>query len=80
MNSDDTGDGEHPDRQLVFVEELVQEGASVDGDVLEIDIHTWAIHGFIAVDGDVIMAEYTTESRARRALEELHDLEAESES
>ena len=78
MSSNDTGDdGEQPDSQLLFLEELVQEGATVSGGVLEIDIHTWAIHGSIAVDGDVIMAEYRTESLARRVLDELHHIEAE---
>jgi hypothetical protein len=59
------------DPQLVFLEELVEEHATIDGDVLEIDAHTWAIHGSIAVDGDVIMAEYDTEEHARIALDEL---------
>jgi len=62
------------DPQLEFLEELVEEHASIAGDVVEIDAHTWAIHGFIAVDGDVIMAEYDTEAHARLAL---HELEAE---
>jgi hypothetical protein len=60
-----------PDPQRMFLEELVQEHATIAGDVIEIDAHTWAIHGFIAVDGDVIMAEYDTEEHARIALDEL---------
>ena len=40
------------DPQLVFLEELVQERATIAGDVVEIDAHTWAIHGSIAVDGE----------------------------
>jgi hypothetical protein len=39
--------------------------------VIEISAHTWAIHGSIAVDGDVIMAEYDSEERARIVLDEL---------
>jgi hypothetical protein len=74
---DDGHDGEQPDRQLRFLEELVEECASVSGDVVEIDTHTWAIHGSIAVDGDVIMAEYGTEDQARHALDELQHFEAE---
>jgi hypothetical protein len=64
------GDGES-DPQLVFLEELVEEHATIEGDVIEIDAHTWAIHGSIAVDGDVIMAEYESEEHARIVLDEL---------
>ena len=60
-----------PDPQLTFLEELVEEHATIAGDVIEIDAHTWAIHGSIAVDGDVIMAEYDTEEHARIVLGEL---------
>jgi hypothetical protein len=63
--------GERPDRQLLFLEELVEEHAAVAGDVVEIDTHTWAIHGSIAVDGDVIMAEFDTQDEARAVLNEL---------
>ena len=34
------------------------ENASIDGDILEISSHTWAIHGEIAVDGEILMAEF----------------------
>ena len=63
--------GNDPDPQLLFLEELVEEHATVAGDVIEIDAHTWAIHGSIAVDGDVIMAEYDTEEHAHIVLDEL---------
>ncbi len=63
--------GGRPDRQLLFLEELVEEHATVAGDVVEIDTHTWAIHGSIAVDGDVIMAEFDTQDEARAVLNEL---------
>jgi hypothetical protein len=59
------------DPQLTFLEELVEEHATIAGDIIEIDSHTWAIHGFIAVDGEVIMAEYETEEHARVVLDEL---------
>jgi hypothetical protein len=42
--------GGKADPQLVFLEELVEEHASIAGDVIEVDAHTWAIHGTIAVD------------------------------
>ena len=72
-HGDATSEGDH--RQLVFLEELVEEHATVAGDVIEIDTHTWAIHGSIAVDGDVIMAEFDTEEHARTVLGELSDEE-----
>ena len=59
----------------MFLEELVEEHATIAGDVVEIDTHTWAIHGSIAVDGDVIMAEYDSEEHARIVLDELSDEE-----
>ena len=59
------------DGQLVFLEEMVEEHATIAGDVVEIDAHTWAIHGTIAVDGDVILAEYESEAHARIVLDEL---------
>ena len=61
------------DPQLEFLEELVSEHATIAGDVVEIDTHTWAIHGSIAVDGDVIMAEFDTEEHARMVLRELSE-------
>ena len=73
VHDDATNEGDH--RQLVFLEELVEEHATVAGDVIEIDTHTWAIHGSIAVDGDVIMAEFDTEEHARTVLGELSDEE-----
>ena len=60
-----------PDPQLVFLEQLVADRATIAGDVIELNEHTWAIHGSIAVDGDVIMAEYDSEQRADLALREL---------
>ena len=59
------------DPELVFLEELLEEHATIAGDIIEIDSHTWAIHGYIAVDGEVIMAEYDTEEHARIVLDEL---------
>lgn len=59
--------GEHPYRELLFLQELTQ--ASVAGDVVEIASGTWAIHGDIPVDRDVIMAEFETYDQARIALD-----------
>ena len=69
------GSSEGDRRELVFLEELVEEHATIAGDVVEIDTHTWAIHGSIAVDGDVIMAEFDSEEHAQTVLGELSEEE-----
>ena len=66
MNSPDDRD---PDRQLQFLLELLDDNASIDGDVLEISNGTWAIHGQIAVEGEVLMAEFGTYDQARNVLD-----------
>ena len=60
-----------PDRQLQFLLELLDENASIDGDILEISSHTWAIHGEIAVDGEILMAEFDTYDDARNVLDQV---------
>ena len=47
------------------------EQVSIDGDVIEVDEHTWAIHGVIPVDGEVLLAEYGTPEEAQAALTRL---------
>jgi len=64
-----------PDQQLSFLEGLLAEHATIAGDVIELGEHTWAIHGSIAVDGDEILAEFETESRARMVLGQLPSAE-----
>ena len=56
------------DSQVRFIAELIDDNAIVAGDIVEIDSHTWAIHGSIPVDGDVIMAEFDRLDDARDAL------------
>ena len=59
---------EQPDRQLEFLNELLEEHARIAGDIVVIGAHTFAIHGVIPVDGDVLMAEFDTYDQARLAL------------
>jgi hypothetical protein len=59
------------DRQLQFLLELLDDNASVDADVLEISDATWAIHGRIAEEGEVLMAEFGTYDEARNVLDQL---------
>jgi hypothetical protein len=44
---------------------------AVVGDVLRVGTHLWAIHGFIAVDGDVLMAEFDSYEQATTTLDRL---------
>jgi hypothetical protein len=60
-----------PENQLEFLEEMVEENASIAGDVIQVGTHLWAIHGFIAVDGDVLMAEFDSYDQATSTLERL---------
>lgn len=60
-----------PDRQLQFLLELLEENALIDGDVLEISNDTWAIHGLVPVDGEILMAEFDTYDEARNALDQV---------
>jgi hypothetical protein len=58
--------------QLQFLEVLVEENASIAGDVIQVTEHMWAIHGYIPVDGDVLMAEFDTYDQATNVLGQLH--------
>jgi hypothetical protein len=59
------------DDQLQFLRDLVEENASVSGNVLPVGDNLWAIHGFIPVDGDVLMAEFDSYDQATRTLDQL---------
>ena len=64
-------DGAMPDPRLVFLRELAEENATIASDITEIAADTWAVHGAIPVDGEVIIAEFDTYDQARDALEGL---------
>jgi hypothetical protein len=59
------------DHQLQFLRDLVEENASIAGDVLQIGEHLWAIHGFIPVDCDVLMAAFDNYDTAAITLEKV---------
>ena len=63
--------GDQPIAQQRIIEDLIYEHARVARDIVQIDAQTWAIHGFIAVDGEVIMAEFNSRSDAEAAIEQL---------
>src|SRR5262249_44825906 len=53
---------------LRAVEELLDEHLPYHCNLIRIDADTWAIHGSIAVSGDVILAEFTDKEQAEAAL------------
>lgn len=55
--------------------DLLQEHVDVDRDVIVLDERTWAIHGYIAYDGQVIAATFGTEGDAWAALTRLDELQ-----
>jgi hypothetical protein len=65
--------------ELRIVEVLIDEHASVDCNLVQIG-ETWAIHGLVAVDGDVIMAEFGNQEDAEEALQRIVAAEEERHS
>jgi len=57
--------------QLEFLTELVNSHTEVAGDILRVGVTTWAIHGSIPVDGDVLVAEFDSFEAAKAALTQL---------
>jgi hypothetical protein len=67
--------GERSSAQRHVIEDLIYEHARVAGDVVQIDPQTWAIHGPIAVDSDVIMAAFNSRDEAEAAIKDLRAAE-----
>jgi hypothetical protein len=61
----------YADGQLQFLQVLVEENASIAGDVVQVADRLWAIHGYIPVDGDVLMAEFDNYDQATNVLDQL---------
>ena len=57
--------------EFAIVAELVDEHVGFECNLVQIDAQTWAIHGTIAVDGEVILAEFSSREVAQAALERL---------
>jgi hypothetical protein len=60
-----------PDPRLHVLEQLVDERVRIAGDVLEVRVGVWVIHGSIPVDGEVILAEFSVLDEARSMLDQL---------
>ena len=63
---DDPSDG-----QLEVLREFVEEGASIDGDVLEIAKDTWVVHGVVGYDGEIPIAVFDTYAEAKHILDQV---------
>jgi hypothetical protein len=63
---DDPSDG-----QLQVLREFVEEGASIDDDVLEVAKDTWVVHGVVAYDGEIPIAVFDTYDEAKHVLDQL---------
>ena len=62
-----------PDRPLQHLDALIRAMTAIDSGVAKISDDTWAIYGGIAVDGDVILAEFDSYSEALAVLGRLAD-------
>jgi len=58
-------------RPEVFIDALHHVQARIAGDVLEVGPHTWAIHGSIPVDGEVLLVERERREDAEALLHRL---------
>lgn len=63
--------GTEPNRQLQSLGELLEEHASLDGDVLEIRTDIWALHGVFPFAGQVLMAAFDTYDEAKYVLDQV---------
>jgi hypothetical protein len=57
--------------ELGVIQYVIDEHFPFDCNLIEIDPHTWAIHGSIPVGGETILAEFGTKHDAETALEML---------
>ena len=71
--STELGESSAADQQII--EGLIQVHARVARDVVKIAASTWAIHGPIAVDGEVIMAQFNSRDAADAAINQLWSAE-----
>ncbi|HSS10862.1 MAG TPA: hypothetical protein VLL25_13315 [Acidimicrobiales bacterium] len=62
---------ERGERPEMVNDALLHQHARLAGDLFQIDTQTWAIHGFIPVDGEVILAEFDHPEAARTFLDQL---------
>jgi len=59
------GRGEHPD---VVLDSILPLHPRLSQDVFQMDTDLWAIHGYVPVDGEVILAEFDQRETATAVL------------
>lgn len=64
-----------PDRATELLVALVDEHLEVDRDVIPLTPETWAIHGYLAYEGEVIAATFGSEHEAWAGIFLLEDLQ-----
>jgi hypothetical protein len=64
------------DACLQLIEELIDEHIRVDCTLIPINGNTWAIHGKVVVDDNVILAEFDTKEDAEDALARINAAQA----
>jgi hypothetical protein len=60
--------GDHPE---MVIDSILHQHPRLDHDVFQMDAQVWAIHGYIPVDGEVILAEYDRRDTAKAVLAQL---------
>jgi hypothetical protein len=56
-----------------FLDELIEEGADINGEPTPIAPDLWALHGDIAYEGETLLAEFDSLEEARSMLERVKD-------
>lgn len=64
-----------PDRAVDLLATLVDEHLEVDRDVVPLTAETWAIHGYLAYEGEVIAATFASEHEAWAGISMLEELQ-----
>jgi mobilization protein NikA len=62
---------EHAERAELLIESILHQRPRLDQDLFEVDARMWAIHGYIPVDGEVLLAEFDHPETARAVLSQL---------
>ena len=52
--------------------------SAIECDIVQIGVSTWAIHGVIPVDGEVLLAEFDTYEDAKSILEQVYTTPSET--
>jgi hypothetical protein len=61
----------HSEEQVEFLRAVLEEHTSIDGDVLEVGVETWAIHGVVPYDGESPLAVFDSYDEAKAVLDEV---------